>query len=217
MYYDTSIWAKAIENMTKKPVANKDEEWIWVKGYKGMDKAMKCHGGFPYELGTQYDMPENEPVYTCQSGYHLCLKLIDVYDYVEIGKGNRFFEVEALVRKSEVDSYGRDVGMLGRNNKLAAKSIRIIRELSVDEILEPYPDTADWTIETKRVAIEDSLNEARRAHRVQVMVKMGYAEPLASYIVYDKNGEDGYNLAVALDTQLGISMDTKINAIFSHI
>lgn len=208
---------RAIEKVLKTTAKDqKDEEWIWVKGYKGMDKDMKCYGGFQYELGAQYDMFD-EPVYTCQSGYHLCLKLRDVYDYVEIENGNRFFEVEALVRKNEVDSYGRDVGMLGRNNKLAAKSIRIIRELSVEEILEPYPETADWSIETKRVAIEKDFEDARRTHRVPVMVKMGYAEPLARYICYDKNGEDGYNLAVALDAQPGISMDTKINAIFSHI
>ena len=28
-----------------------EDEYVWVDGYKGMDKDMKCYGGFQYQLG----------------------------------------------------------------------------------------------------------------------------------------------------------------------
>lgn len=204
--------------MKTKAKDQKDEEWIWVKGYKGMDKDMKCHGGFQYELGESYDMPEDKPVQACYSGFHLCLNLVDVFDFVSIENGNRFFEVEALVRMKDVERYGNDNHFFfGSNNKLAAKSIVIVRELTVDEILEPHPETENWSVEAKRIAIEDSFQKAMCSHHILTLVKMGYAEPLASYICNKENCRDGYNLAVALASQPDISMDTKINAIFSHI
>lgn len=36
-----------------------EEKWIWVDGYKGTDKDMKCRG-YQYEFGKQFDIPEGE-------------------------------------------------------------------------------------------------------------------------------------------------------------
>ena len=124
------------------------DEWVWITGYKGTGKDMKCKNDFQYELGKTYVMPEGEAVAACESGFHMCMKLEDVYNYYRIGSGNRFFECRALVRKSDLEKYGTVVSDLyasfyayiTRNDviidKLAAKSIELTRELSVDEILD---------------------------------------------------------------------------------
>ena len=97
---------KAIEPFkeTLEPTSEPEEEWIWVEGYKGTDKDMKCRD-FQYGLGVQYDMPEDQEIQECESGFHLCLYLSDVFHYYEVGCGNRFFKVKALVRKVDKESY----------------------------------------------------------------------------------------------------------------
>lgn len=199
-----------------------NDNWIWVTGYKGMDKDMKCKNDFQYEIGKRYDMPENEEVIACSSGFHMCLELGDVFQYVGIGVNNRFFEVRALVRESDVESYSNTSPykhhyvLSNMFPKLAAKSIEIVRELTVDEILAPYSEASEWSAEIKQMAIEKDFNVASNYYHANVLTGIGYARPLAEYIC-NHHDRDGYTLAVALDSQPDISMDTKINAIFSHI
>lgn len=197
-----------------------DEKWVWVTGYKGLDKDMKAHGDFQYEMDKLYIMPDGEPVKACHGGYHLCLNLKDLSTYKCIGDGNRYFECSALVRESDLNDYGQmETGGLWhwRVDKLAAKSIRLIRELSVDEMLANVEGANEWPMHVKELAVTKNIDEAKKEMKVVTMVGMGYAEPLARYIVKASCGDDGYELAVALDSQTDISMDTKINAIFSHI
>ena len=82
------------------------EEWVWVDGYKGTDKDMKCRD-FQYELHKVYDMPEDAEIVECSSGFHLCLEKEHVFRFYDIGKGNRFFKVKALVCRSDYESYGK--------------------------------------------------------------------------------------------------------------
>lgn len=207
------------------------DEWVWVTGYKGTDKDMKCKNDFQYELGKQYDMPEGEAVEACQSGFHMCMKLEDVYNYYPIECGRRYFECRALVRKTDLEKYGKtdassfnSVYMFGLSgsaivDKLAAKSIELIRELTIDEILAHKSEAGLWPEYVKDMAIRESFEEAKTEWHIIHMTEMGYARPLAEYICKNKNNRHlgGYDLAVALDSQLDISMDTKVNAIFSHI
>ena len=65
-----------------------EDEYVWVDGYKGMDKNMKCYGGFQYQLGGHYQI-DNDPV-LCKNGFHLCLNLCDVFSYYKPFGGNRF-------------------------------------------------------------------------------------------------------------------------------
>lgn len=193
-----------------------EEEWIWVTGYKGMDKDMQCHGGFQYELGTRYDMPEGEKIEACESGYHLCLKMHDVFSHVVIGRGNRFFEVRALVRKKDFDEYGkvkkdesRYSWMLGNIyivNKLAAKSIEIVRELSVDEIMEHVPAAKDWCDEYKKMAITTGIEVVQNLVKVDKLTELGYSNTFAHWLV--NNGK--YDIAKAVGSQEGLSMDMKV-------
>lgn len=201
----------------------KEEKWVWVSGYKGLDKDMKAYNDFQYEMDKLYIMPDGEPVEACHGGFHLSLKLEDLYDYKSIGSGNRFFECSALVRESDLEKYGKPdpnycygfVFCGAKVDRLAAKSIRLVRELSADEILYHIEGSDEWPEYVKEMAIAESIDAAKKELKIVTMTKMGYARPLAEYIVNDD--DDGYKLAVALDSQPGISMDTKVNAIFSHI
>lgn len=227
-------WGKLIDQQTiyrainslkgeeQKPedTTTENETWTWVTGYKGLDKDMKAHGDFQYEMDHLYIMPDGEPVKTCKGGYHLCLNLEDLFGYKSIESGNRFFECSALVRESDLAKYGtREINgyWASKIDKLAAKSIRLIRELTVDEILAHIEGANEWPQHVKEMAIAKNINAAKIELKILDMVRMGYARPLAEYIINNASGSEGYNLAVALDAQPGISMDTKINAIFSHI
>lgn len=199
-----------------KPYDTPEEKWVWVTGYKGTDKDMKCMNDFQYEIGRTYDMPAGEEIQACHSGFHMCLKLEDVFDYQKIEAGNRFFEVRALVRERDRNNYGTIVGFWSKCNKLAAKSIEIVRELSADEILAHIPEAAEWTDETKKLALEKGINTAKAEGKVCKLVSIGYSPELAKYICKQIDNS-GYDLACALDTQPGLSWDTKILAIFSRI
>lgn len=216
-YETTEVVKKRFEDLVDKKVEEKkaEEKWVWVTGYKGLDKDMKAHGGFQYEMDQLYIMPDGERVQACYSGFHLCLNLKDLYKYKSIGYSNRFFECKALVRESDLNEYGK-AGFPFKKDKLAAKSIRLVRELSVDEIMADVDGAAEWTQDVKELAITDGIYKAETEWKVIVMTRMGYARPLAEYIVNHCDGS-GYDLAVALDAQTDISMDTKVNAIFSHI
>jgi hypothetical protein len=207
---------------TKSP---EEDTWVWVTGYKGLDKDMKAHGDFQYEMGKQYVMNDGEDVRACHSGFHMCMNLTDVYNYRDIGSGNRYFECKALVRESDLKEYGKPNGnwimdgifmSTSMVDKLAGKAIELTRELTTDEILAHVEGIEEWSESVKEVAINKCLNEAKKEIKVITMTKMGYVEPLARYIINHCDGS-GYDLAVALDAQTDISMDTKVNAIFSHI
>lgn len=193
-----------------------EEEWIWVNGYKGMDKNMQCRNNFQYEIGKRYDMPEDSTIEACSSGFHMCLNLDDVFEYVSLGDGNRFFEVKALVRKIDKDGYGVASGGGGyywtstgnlfpaRVNKLAAKSIEIVQELTIDEILE-HTDAKDWDTHYKELAIAVGLNSAQSIMYVDELTALGYSLPFAQWL--SKNSK--YEIAKAVGSQTDLSMDMK--------
>lgn len=113
------------------------EKWIEVEGYKGMDKDMKGHYNFQYEIGKTYVIEDPSSVKACEYGYHFSLNLNDVFDYYKLSNNNRFFKVKALVRKSDYEEYGKvESGYIFVTtvNKLAAKQITILKELSDEEM-----------------------------------------------------------------------------------
>lgn len=196
-----------------------DEEWVWVTGYKGMDKDMKCHGGFQYELGKRYDMPEDAKIEVCDSGYHLCLNMRDVFGYVKLGDGNRFFEVRALVRKKDVAEYGKKkrgeylyLSIHTQVDKLAARSIEIVRELTVDEIMEHVPEALEWCDEYKKMAIEIGIACVQDLVKMHKLTELGYSDAFAHWLV--NNGK--YDIAQAVGSQEGLSMDMKVLCIMNN-
>lgn len=191
---------------------HEEEEWIWVDGYKGMSSDMTAYGAFKYELNKMYAMPEDAEIKECESGFHLCLDLADVFGYVNIGGGNRFFKVRALVRKKDVTNYERRkhspsyTFLYGRYDKLAAKQILIERELNPSEIL--YQDKyADWTPYEMNLALEKGVPEAKSYHAFYKLVEAGYSETFAKYVSKDTDRTERALAAASMPT---LSMDMKV-------
>lgn len=207
-----------VKEETPKPV----EEWIWVTGYKGTDKDMKCRD-YQYEMNKCFDIPNETDVEKCTYGFHLCRDLTDVYQFYPIVNGNRFFEVRALVRKEDFESYvgGNGFTIVRRgseyvyeysHNKLVARSIIFVRELSIDEILKHIGDISDWSDDDKRLIIDAGISEARLKVNTRKLVEVGYSETFAKTIAM----ADKFDIAYSVGTQEDLSMDMKVWTIYNH-
>lgn len=192
----TSAFVKCDEAASK---IEKIEKWVWIEGYKGTDKDMCCRG-YQYTLNDVYDIPDETTVKVCDTGFHLCRQLHQVFTYYPIGSGNRYFKVKALVRESDLVEYSC-------SDKIAARSIKFIEELSRDEILKSFnKETMSWDDKYKNMAIEVGIHEARKYMNVDELVNLGYSETFACY-VYDHGRSD---LAKTIASQPGVSMDVKV-------
>ena len=196
------------DDITQEDITNaiktiEEEEWIWVKGFKGTEKDMSCKG-YRYELGKQFDLDDDINPVLCEKGFHFCKNLKIVFRYYSIGDGNRFFGVEALVKKSDWDTY---------DDKYAAKSIHFIRELTVDEVFEAVSnkEVREWADEQKKRAMETSIDTVRREIRAFDLCAAGYSPAFAKYISVDAGR---YATAMAMASLPDVSMDIKVMAIF---
>lgn len=187
------------------------EEWIWVTGYKGTDKDMKCRD-YQFEMGVKHDMPEDAEIVECRGGFHLCPELNQVFNYYYIQKGNRFFKVSALVRKKDWDKYQEQSVHYLRScavDKLVAKSIIFLSECTPDEILTAKNiDISDWTEEDKKEAITTNPNAIVDKCRFQHLKASGYSEAFSHYLAY-RCGKDFYERAMAIAAE-DVSMDVKV-------
>lgn len=187
------------------------EEWIWVDGYKATNADMKCKG-YQYEMDKQHDMSDDAVIKDCESGFHFCRDLDDVFTYYGVNNGNRFFRVKGLVRKNDFEEYGKyGHPWTRRRDKLAAKSIVFVRELTNDEVLKGT-DAENWSEEDKNTAriqgaqfVKDRKNTAR-------LITLGYSEAFAKYIV----DNDHFQAAYAAGMQEGLSMDMKVAYIMAN-
>lgn len=200
------------------------EEWVWVSGYKATDKNMCCRN-HQYELNKQIDMPEGSKISDCYSGFHFCLKLKDVFSYYRIGEGHRFFEVSALVRKSDLEEYGKRPEYKGRagdpyaralfnfsnpiRDKLAAKSIIFLRELTPEEIFERVPHD-NFTKAEMEAALAVNMEYVLNNRQSLELQELGFCEPVADMLV----AHDKYDIAKVIGAQEGLSMDAKMVIIF---
>lgn len=184
------------------------EEWIWVTGYKGTDKDMKCRD-YQFEMGVKHDMPEDAEIVECQSGFHLCHKLDQVFNYYNLGNGNRYFEVSALVRKNDWAACCLTGHLSWGSDKLVAKSIIFLSECDPDEILTAKDiDITNWTEEDKKEAITTNPNTIIDKHRFQHLKAAGYSKAFAHYLTY-RCCDDIYDRAMAIAAE-DVSMDVKV-------
>jgi hypothetical protein len=110
------------------------EEWVEVEGYKGLNKDMTAYGGFKYEIGKTYAM-DGKDVKLCDNGFHFCLNQKDVYKYYPPNFNTRYFKVKGLVKKTDFDDYGSSYFYGSyRNDKIVAKEITLIEEISISEM-----------------------------------------------------------------------------------
>ena len=195
------------------------EEWVWVKGFKGTEKDMSCKG-YQYELGKQFDLDEDLEPSVCHNGFHFCKELSSVFGYYSIGNGNRYFEVEALVKKSDLDPKympwsGVYPGFDISKDKYAAKSIRFIRELTPDEVFDAFgaSDACKWDEAQKKRAMATNIQVVRAELRVDKLIEAGYSPAFAQYVAQDS---DRYETALAVASLPDVSMDVKVMAIFMN-
>ena len=135
-----------------------EEKWITVEGYKGMDKNMQGYGGFQYELGKTYTVDDPSSVLVCNYGYHLSLSLKDVLNYTVLNNDNRFFKVKAVVREKDYKEYGKlyfNTFRVSENDKLAAKEITIVEEVSDEEMLPFIKDKYYNVFNIESLKLED--------------------------------------------------------------
>ena len=187
-------------------------DYEWMEGYKGTDQNMMCKD-YQYELGVQHDMDSDAEIRLCNSGFHLCKELEDVFQYYHIGNGNRFFKVKALVRRPPFDEGIRLQNRRGRitcgPDKYVAKSIIFERELTKEEILVGT-EAEHWAEEYQTAALEFGIRTAKRRMQIDRLIELGYSAPLA-LLLCDRDLGD---IAEAVGQQEGLSMDMKIFTIF---
>jgi hypothetical protein len=157
-------------------------------------------------------MPEGEKIALCSSGFHLCNELQNVFRYYKVGEGNRFFEVRALVRRYNKNGY---YSFEHRDDKMVAKSIEFVRELTVDEIFEhtEFDDVKTWTTEQKEEARRTTVNDVRRSIQVKTLVDLGYSEVFATFVCR----KGAYDIAYAMAHTPNVSMDVKVLTIAMNI
>lgn len=221
-------WTEKVETKVEPEPVKPAEEWIWVDGYKATDKDMTCRD-YQYTLGEQHDMPDDAEIKECESGFHLCKDLDNVFEYYDIGNNHRFFKVRALVRKSDYERLGEETkaykdakasgyayaymfsGMC-YYDKLAARSIIFERELTPDEILCDRIDVNEWSEEHKRLALSVGIDLAYKHMQADELVELGYSQTFALLVV---NADlDKYETAKAVASQPDLSMDMKCWMIF---
>jgi hypothetical protein len=92
-----------------------------IKGYKVTNPDYTCRN-FKFEVGKKYKH-EGE-IGLCSAGFHFCLNAADCFNYYSFTPDNKVFEVEA---SGKID-HGDD--------KSVSSSIKLVRELSWQEVLE---------------------------------------------------------------------------------
>lgn len=184
-----------------------EEEWIEVEGYKGMDKDMKGHYNFQYEIGKTYIIEDPSSVKACEYGYHFSLNLNDVFNYYQLSNNNRFFKVKALVRKSDYEDYGKaEPGYIFTTiattvNKLAAKQITILKELSDEEMYKEIKSIYKDTV-TDKIKITD-MPEVYDKGVIQTLVnkcshelqdKVNFSEPFIYLLTKNLDSRESLDL-----------------------
>ncbi|MBR1998394.1 MAG: hypothetical protein IJ993_08250 [Akkermansia sp.] len=177
-----------------------------------------------YEIGVMYEMPKEE-VKCCQSGYHFCLTLRDLFTYSAFGVcgGHRYFKVKALVNEQEYSRYGEFEKISGpfgsystrRIDKFAAAAIVLTEELTTKEILDAfYSMGRNGRLPEKynHLIIEQSYSDALTQMEIDNLLEDGYSEIFAKQIV----AEDRYHLAHAIASQEGVSMDMRVWYIYTN-
>lgn len=206
----------------KSKTPEKKEEWIWVDGYKATEKNMRCRD-YQFELGKVHDMPEDEEIAECHSGFHLCLKLEDVFKYYKPGNNRKYFKVRALVRKEDYEGYGKETSdlffMSSKKDKLASKAIVLESEVPKTELLkvifECYPYVKGISNKYLDKILEVGPYGAVALYHTDLLVEDGYSMVFAKWLMSEYS--ERFERAHALGSLKDVSMDVKVLAIMTGI
>lgn len=215
------------------PKEEEKEEWIWVEGYKGTDKDMKCRD-YQFKLGKEHY--HEGDVGICHSGFHFCLTAESVFRHYELGHFHRFFKIRALVKKSDYEELSKDLENI-YDTKMTSKAIVFEYELEPRDVIGHYitfqKRCLDGKLGISRIGYIDELKLLENAtdddmdfifeygvrrfyekSMVKLLMEDGYSEAVANYLCFDL---DMFAVAHAFGKQKDMSMDAKILAIFKHI
>lgn len=193
-----------------------EEEWIWVDGYKATDKNMQCRNDFQYELGKKY-ICEGDIV-ECQNGFHLCMNLGDTFHFYNWpAPSNRYFKVRALVRKKDVESYGKlrysdNARAISPVDKLVAREIILAEEVSEEELFNTVRKNGTDAFEN----FEDfEMFRSQELHfsdwiekKLKEQLRGKYSDLFIELISGYNNYYDLYEMALALYEE-GVSADVR--------
>ena len=96
-----------------------------ITSYKGFDKDLKCHGGFQYEVGKEY---EQDSAKVCDHGFHACEMPLHVFNHFAPGAGSRYCVVE---QSGEISRKQEEV-----DSKLASSKIKIGAEIGIPSLVK---------------------------------------------------------------------------------
>ncbi len=96
-----------------------------IKGYKAFDKNLQCRD-YQYEVGKEY--VHTGRLVLCGGGFHFCRVLKNCFNYYPYNK--------ETTRVCEIEAFGKVVG--DADDKEATSKIRIVRELSWDDVVTKY-------------------------------------------------------------------------------
>lgn len=209
--------ANVIEPIEPKKETIMEEDWVWIEGYKGTDKDMKCRG-FQFELGKMFTYEGT--LVGCKSGFHLCPELKDCFDYYKIGGGNRYFKVRALINTHQTYSvempsfysYSIKTGLMIDTDKRVAKTIEFLEEISPEEIIKiQYPDSYQAMSEKLKMnIIQYGPGEAFKMQSIDELKETNiYSTEMVNIIVAHNKIELAYALA-----KENVSHDTRLNILF---
>lgn len=193
-----------------------EEDWIWIEGYKATDKDMKCKG-YQFELGKMFTH-EGELI-SCKRGFHFCPELKDCFNYYNIGQGNRYFKVKALINVHQKYSFtpsGYHIysssGFKRDTDKRVAKQIEFLEEISPEEIIKmQYP--ASYTKMSEKLKSDIIQFGAAQAFKLQSIDELKETNIYSAEMIDIIVANDKMKLAYALAKE-DISQDTRLIILF---
>ena len=131
-----------------------------MKGYKGFNKGLICHGK-QYAENTVF---EEDVAVVCQKGMHFCVDPLEVLNYYPMlnknGEENEFAEVEAL------DEPVTDDGKI-----YASKKLKILKKINIDEL---------FAAATKQMIESGEASDSNNGYYAQIGSSGDYAQIWAS-------------------------------------
>jgi hypothetical protein len=185
---------------------------IWVDGYKGTNENMKCRD-FQYELGKEFIY--DGQIDLCNSGFHACKNLEDVFTYYSLNGKNRFFKIKAFVPENYNENFNKyvvkcdSVGI--RTTEFVTSKIQFISECAYNDlkyyITQKYPMIENENEYHDHICNYDIFAKNKF---IKKMINFGYSESFATVISNNLNNyENILSYAQAFEDE-GISKDLKI-------
>lgn len=178
--YENTSKQTVEENL--KSTCDKNEDWVWVDGYKGMSLDMTGYNNYQYEIGGVYKILDCEEIRIGGCGFHFCDSIESVFTNTMYDNPLecRIFKVRGLINKSRCNRF-----------TYVAKEIQILEEISDDEYFavmnfEWINDKED--LKKYKAKTREEVVDSIKRFRINQLIEIGYSETfsciLADQITY---------------------------------